>query len=277
MKSRSLFVRCQPRRSRRPARPALTLVEIMIVVAIIAILISVLVPVVGRARDQANRARCAAHQRQLIQAVHAYASANKGYLPFPSEDSASAQWRGPGWLYDETYAPPGSSTYKTKSGNGSNAQFDPREQVKQGSLWPYLNTFDVYHCPADRPPYYWSLASSTGRNAHELTSYLMNWAVGEFGKLREVRFTAVPAFTLQRMPPDGICFWEGDETKNNADMWSDGTNFPDNGLTRRHGNGATVANFDGSCTWISFAEFEKERTSTTRSRLWCLPNTPNGR
>ena len=78
------------------------------------------------------------------------------------------------------------------------------------------------------------------------------------------------------MPPDGIIFWEGDETNGDVNMWSDGTNLPPNGITRRHGSGASVARFDGGTIWITRAEYQKMAASNSKNALWCNPAAANG-
>jgi hypothetical protein len=52
------------------------------VIGIIAVLIGILLPVIGRARSQANTVACMATLRNLGQALYIYAGENKGSLPF---------------------------------------------------------------------------------------------------------------------------------------------------------------------------------------------------
>ena len=69
---------------RRPAtRRAFTLVELLVVIGIIAVLISVLLPTLGRAREQARGIQCMSNLRQLGTAALLYTHDNKGViLPF---------------------------------------------------------------------------------------------------------------------------------------------------------------------------------------------------
>jgi prepilin-type N-terminal cleavage/methylation domain-containing protein/prepilin-type processing-associated H-X9-DG protein len=60
---------------------AFTLVELLVVVGIIALLIGILLPVLSKARESANRTKCAANLRSIGQAAHVFASQHNGYFP----------------------------------------------------------------------------------------------------------------------------------------------------------------------------------------------------
>ena len=74
-----------------------TLVELLVVIGIIALLMGILLPVLNRARSQANQVRCAANLRQVGSVFHTYASMFKNTLP-PLNTKASDPHAGK-WYY----------------------------------------------------------------------------------------------------------------------------------------------------------------------------------
>jgi prepilin-type N-terminal cleavage/methylation domain-containing protein/prepilin-type processing-associated H-X9-DG protein len=75
----------------RAGKRGFTLVELLVVIGIIAVLIGILMPVLGRAREQGRNARCLSNLRQIGAAMNLYSAENKGFIV-----PGSVQWFDPG-------------------------------------------------------------------------------------------------------------------------------------------------------------------------------------
>ncbi|HUB87363.1 MAG TPA: prepilin-type N-terminal cleavage/methylation domain-containing protein [Verrucomicrobiae bacterium] len=231
---------------------AFTLIELLVVIAIIAILAALLLPVLSKAKNQASKATDLNNLKEIMVAVHIYASNGGDVLPSANWDDGGGNL--PGWLYT-----PGGAT-----------NFD----ITTGQLWPLLHDQRVYVCPSDNlQMWHWSNHDQANeQRAQQLSSYAINGAV--VGYSYGYEHTVGPV-KLGQMQPGDCAFWETDETE--PYYFNDGANFPPEGVSGRHEAGGIQAAFDGSISYIKTNIWYLDIANTNKSRLWCNPNSPDGR
>ncbi len=244
-------------------RRAFTLIELLVVILIIAVLAALLYPALAGILENSKRTNCINNQRQLLGGVVAYAGDNDGFLPSCGWDGGTGITgsQHPGWLYGTakvqqpgpTEKPPLQSKYYT-----------------DGSIWKYIKTPKLYFCPFDRPT-----ALQLSQRYQKLSSYCMNGAVNFYSG-------SVESARISQFASNAICFWEQDEGGNGF-WFNDSSNQPDEGISKRHKDGALVGCFDGHVEWLTWAQYNTEKqkagpdgTSGGPNRFWCNPKTTNG-
>ncbi len=89
-------------KSSNRGQPGFTLVEMLVVIAITAVLLSVLLPALSGAREQAYKASCQSNQRQIGIALATYAASYRNEVPGNAHNPDSLSTRGPFRQVDET-------------------------------------------------------------------------------------------------------------------------------------------------------------------------------
>jgi len=120
-------------KGRLPAQPAFTLIELLVVIAIIAILAALLLPALAGAKARGQSTACLNNLKQLQAAWKMYEGDHNDYFPpnvsrrLPTPQSISNSWI------------------------LGNVKLDlDISNIVNGSLYGYIHSARVYHCPADR-------------------------------------------------------------------------------------------------------------------------------
>ncbi len=126
-------------------RKGFTLIELLVVIAIIAILAALILPVLGKAQEQANRSVCVSNLRQLSLALHMYAQDYNEWLPTATEtcmvDRRTYPWAP--YYRDFTYNMPVSCTRSLCLLTG---QYDPVTPAREGPV--FVKSTELFICPS---------------------------------------------------------------------------------------------------------------------------------
>jgi prepilin-type N-terminal cleavage/methylation domain-containing protein len=154
---------------------AFTLIELLVVVAIIALLVSILLPSLSEAREQAKRVACAAGLHQIALGDFAYATESKGGY-FPMGLSQLTGPFGPQVFSGYFWNPP----FGQKNQPGYDSAIPGYQAHMALYFLKYTDDPKVFYCPSNSQiqydsPYGWMRAGGPQPLGWELGSPLGTW------------------------------------------------------------------------------------------------------
>jgi len=249
---------------------AFTLIELLVVIAIIAILAAMLLPALSQAKNRAQETTDLNNNRQLMLGMVMYSTDQNDLLPGCGWGTGDNCWAYAANL--PTYGAANAATFPVDYSNQVNF-------LRMGQLFPYVKTEKIFLCPADKPDRLYFQ-----RNIY-VTSYVWNGAICAYGNLSTPKGQGSYKITLFK--PQSIIQWEADELT--PFFFNDASSFPDEGISGRHGKGATVGLVSGSTEKIKLVQYYSNKYAGAQgqrgmqipgaalpNQSWCNPGKANG-
>jgi prepilin-type N-terminal cleavage/methylation domain-containing protein len=225
-----------------------TLIELLVVIAIIAILAALLLPALAGVKNRSQMVADVNNNKQIMLSCIMYGNNSNEHFPQSSWNMGVKHWAA------DANMPLGPGAGATK------ANYDallPQQVAyfRKGQLGSYIQNPALLLCPADIVDQNFYLRKEY------ISSYVMNGAVNKYAASGVVNDTA--RFSDPEVRGDYIVLWENDEKKvptaanggAYGGQWNDFSNYPDEGISTRHGDGAMIATVDGAAFRMDMRDF----------------------
>jgi prepilin-type N-terminal cleavage/methylation domain-containing protein/prepilin-type processing-associated H-X9-DG protein len=232
-----VIVNKHPKYQEKAGYRGFTLLELLIVISIIAFLLSIMMPQVSKAREQAQRIKCQSDIRNLTFAWQAYSIDNRDRLC-----SANTGWNdmgGDNWVGDGPDVP-------------GNLIGGTVEAIKEGVLWRYIKAIEIYKCRTDRSELLRSCAISRTMNGQ--TCGCVNDNINPFKSYPTIRQPSERLVFTDATSRTGWIdgsFCPVNDIKEEPLKWTNRLNM---NITARHDGGTNISLADGHCEYLKWKD-----------------------
>jgi len=217
----------------RCMRRGFTLIELLVVIAIIAILMAILLPSLGRAREQGKRAVCLNNLRQLMTGWIMYADDNNDKIVQAKTGATDA------WV---KYPVAGATQEQQYAG------------IRTGYLFRYCPEIKLYKCP-------------TGIRG-EVVTYTITDAMNGYAGIQGTTNLMVYRRVRIQRPGERIVFLdEGRLSPSSWTIWYDQERWWDQ-ITVRHGDGTNFSFADGHSEYWKWRDPRTIQVAKKDYALW---------
>lgn len=198
------------------SKKAFTLIELLVVIAIIALLMAVVVPSFNMAKKKAASIACLSNVRQMALGWFMYQEENNGeIMRAVMENVGTDTTCKEGWIgQPHTLSDTISSSLSMVQTSPAVTDEDEIRGAEKGKLYPYVETPDIFHCPADKL-----------RKGPDGTRLFVSYAIARclYGNPKGFQFQ-IKKFTEITMPSRRYNFIESGE--NSRGNWIMNGRFP---------------------------------------------------